>query len=95
MRRTSNAVLFACGTGLLVSCASFQPTQVAPGGPVPQASTLQQSGQVNAAVDVAPDVSGWTGIEYSTALPLGQIVLILVVVWLSHRREVLRIKRSS
>lgn len=57
----------------------------------------QQSGQGNLSSQI--DSSGWTGIEYNTAVPLGQVALMLsqvglmcLMLYLSHRREVWRIK---
>ncbi|KAA0219812.1 MAG: hypothetical protein KJ057_09840 [Phycisphaerae bacterium] len=54
--------------------------------------TAQQSGQANVAGQV--NAGGWKGIEYTSAVPVGQVIVILFVVWLSHRREMARIKRG-
>jgi hypothetical protein len=53
----------------------------------------QQSGQGNLTGQI--DASGWKGVEYSTAVPVGQVVLMALMLWLSHRREVLRIKQNG
>ncbi|MBE7457401.1 MAG: hypothetical protein KJ057_12890 [Phycisphaerae bacterium] len=64
------------------------------GGEVTTSSqTAQQSGQANVTGQV--NASGWKGIEYTSAVPVGQVIVILFVVWLSHRREMARIKRGS
>jgi hypothetical protein len=55
--------------------------------------TAQQSGQGNLTGQV--DAHGWTGIEYTTALPAGQLVLMAMQMYLSHRREMVRIKQNG
>lgn len=64
---------------------------------VPDVLANQQSGQGNLSSQI--DSSGWTGIEYNTAVPLGQVALMLsqvglmgLMLYLSHRREMWRIK---
>lgn len=68
---------------------------VAPAGDVgplpPQVS--QQSGQGNVAAQF--DASGWKGLEYTTAVPVGQVILLALMLILSHRREVLRIRQNG
>lgn len=53
----------------------------------------QQSGQGNVTGQI--DASGWKGVEYTTAVPVGQVTLMGLMLWLSHRREVLRIKQNG
>ncbi len=53
----------------------------------------QQSGQGNLSSQI--DASGWKGLEFSTAVPVGQVVLMALMLWLSHRREVLRITQNG
>ena len=36
----------------------------------------------------------WKGFEYTTAVPIGQVALMCLMLFFSHRREVLRIKRE-
>lgn len=55
--------------------------------------TAQQSGQGNVTGQI--DAHGWKGFEFSTAVPVGQVVLMGLMLWLSHRREVLRIKQNG
>jgi hypothetical protein len=59
----------------------------------PPAQTAQQSGQGNVAGQV--NAAGWTGLEYTTAVPVGQVVLLALMLFLSHRREVLRIQQNG
>lgn len=59
--------------------------------PAPQVS--QQSGQGNVAAQL--DASGWKGLEYTTAVPVGQVILLALMLLLSHRREVLRIRQNG
>ena len=53
----------------------------------------QQSGQGNLTGQI--DASGWKGVEYSTAVPVGQVVLMGLMLLLSHRREMARIKQNG
>lgn len=53
----------------------------------------QQSGQANLTGQI--DASGWKGIEYSSAVPVGQVILMGLMLWLSHRREMARIKQNG
>jgi len=62
-----------------------------PPASAPQAT--QQSGQGNVAAQL--DASGWKGFEYTTAVPVGQVVLLALMLLLSHRREVLRIRQNG
>jgi hypothetical protein len=55
--------------------------------------SAQQSGQGNLTGQV--DAHGWTGIEYTTALPAGQLALMAMQMFLSHRREMERIKQNG
>jgi len=59
--------------------------------PAPQVS--QQSGQGNIAAQL--DAHGWKGLEYTTAVPVGQVILLALMLLLSHRREVLRIRQNG
>ncbi|MCP4594501.1 MAG: hypothetical protein GY842_27535 [bacterium] len=53
----------------------------------------QQSGQGNLAAQL--DARGWTGLEYTTAVPVGQVILMGLMLLLSHRREALRIRQNG
>ncbi|MCK6458230.1 MAG: hypothetical protein L6Q92_17085 [Phycisphaerae bacterium] len=53
----------------------------------------QQTGQGNLTGQV--DASGWKGIEYSSAVPVGQVILMGLMLWLSHRREMARIRQNG
>jgi hypothetical protein len=55
--------------------------------------TAQQSGQGNLSGQL--DARGWTGIEYTTALPAGQLALMAMQMYLSHRREMERIRQNG
>ncbi len=57
------------------------------------AQSSQQSGQGNLTGQI--DASGWKGIEYSSAVPVGQVILMGLMLWLSHRREMARIKQNG
>jgi len=59
----------------------------------PPSQTAQQSGQGNVTGQL--DARGWTGLEYTTAVPVGQVVLLALMLVLSHRREMARIKQSG
>jgi len=55
----------------------------------------QQSGQGN--VSAQFDASGWKGIEYTytTAVPIGQVLLMVLMLWFSHIREMTRIRQNG
>ncbi|MCK6458116.1 MAG: hypothetical protein L6Q92_16500 [Phycisphaerae bacterium] len=53
----------------------------------------QQSGQGNVTGQI--DASGWKAIEYSSAVPVGQVILMGLMLILSHRREMARIKQNG
>lgn len=77
--------------------APTRPVQPAP-SPTPSethstAQGSQQSGQGNLTGQI--DASGWKGVEYSTAVPVGQVVLMGLMLLLSHRREMARIKQNG
>ncbi|OQZ07280.1 MAG: hypothetical protein B6D36_00720 [Planctomycetes bacterium UTPLA1] len=57
------------------------------------AQAAQQSGQGNVTGQV--DASGWKGIEVSSAVPVGQVILMGLMLWLSHRREMARIRQNG
>jgi hypothetical protein len=57
------------------------------------AQASQQSGQGNVTGQI--DASGWKGIEYSSAVPVGQVILMGLMLLLSHRREMARIKQNG
>lgn len=63
--------------------------------PTAYSPAAQQSGQGNLTSQV--DAHGWTGIEYSRtdAVPIGQDVLMAMMLLLSHRREMARIRQSG
>lgn len=67
----------------------------APSSLQPPVSSLasQQSGQGNLTGQI--DASGWKGIEYSSAVPVGQVILMGLMLWLSHRREMARIRQNG
>ena len=67
--------------------------ELADGDATRSSQTAQQSGQANVTGQV--NAGGWKGIEYTSAVPVGQVIVIVFVVWLSHRREMARIKRGS
>lgn len=76
------------------------PARTAESAPTPSASEShstaqgsQQSGQGNVTGQV--DASGWKGIEYSSAVPVGQVILMGLMLWLSHRREMARIRQNG
>lgn len=64
-----------------------------PAAPAPTPQIAQQSGQGNVSAQL--DASGWKGVEYTTAVPVGQVVLLALMLLLSHRREVLRIRQNG
>ena len=53
----------------------------------------QQSGQGNVTGQI--EAGGWKGIEYSSAVPVGQVILMGLMLLLSHRREMARIKQNG
>jgi len=57
------------------------------------AQASQQSGQGNVTGQI--DASGWKGIEYSSAVPVGQVILMGLMLLLSHRREMARIRQNG
>jgi len=57
------------------------------------AQAAQQSGQGNVTGQI--DASGWKGIEYSSAVPFGQVILMGLMLILSHRREMARIRQNG
>jgi len=59
----------------------------------PPSQTAQQSGQGNLAGQI--EAGGWTGLEYTTAVPVGQVLLMALMLFLSHRREMLRIRQNG
>ncbi|RIK82055.1 MAG: hypothetical protein DCC67_07515 [Planctomycetota bacterium] len=63
--------------------------------PTAYSPAAQQSGQGNLTSQV--DARGWTGIEYSRvdAVPIGQVVLMAMMLVLSHRREMARIRQNG
>lgn len=67
----------------------------APSSLQPPVSSLasQQSGQGNVTGQI--DASGWKGIEYSSAVPVGQVILMGLMLLLSHRREMARIRQNG
>jgi 3-dehydroquinate dehydratase len=64
-----------------------------------ETTIVEQAGQgnVSAHADVPVNASGWTGtgLSYNSAVPVGQVALMGLMLWLSHRREVLRIRGSE
>lgn len=108
MNRASIATLVCC-TALVAGClgsTAQQSMTSAPPTPPPMsapaseeshasAQATQQSGQGNLTGQV--DAHGWTGIEYSRtdAVPIGQVVLMAMMLLLSHRREMARIKQNG
>lgn len=77
--------------------APTRPAQPAPpsGGSESHATAQgsQQSGQGNVTGQI--DASGWKGFEYTTAVPVGQVILMGLMLLLSHRREMARIKQNG
>lgn len=55
--------------------------------------TAQQSGQVNTAAQVY--AGGWKGIEVQSVMPAGMAALLAWMSWLSHRREMTRIRQNG
>ncbi len=53
----------------------------------------QQSGQGNVSGQI--EAGGWKGIEYSSAVPVGQVILMGLMLLLSHRREMARITQNG
>jgi len=43
-------------------------------------------------VDAPVNAPGWTGVAVSEAMPVGLAVLLVLIVVLSHRREMTRIR---
>jgi len=95
----------------LTGCAATTARQsmTGPGPPAPMRATetaalpaadgqsssqaAQQSGQGNVSGQI--DAAGWKGIEYSSAVPGGQVILMGLMLLLSHRREMARIKQNG
>lgn len=77
--------------------APARPAQPAPSPSAGESHTTaqasQQSGQGNLTGQI--DASGWKGIEYSSAVPVGQVILMGLMLLLSHRREMARIKQNG
>lgn len=74
-------------------CAAAQAKQeVSTGSASHETVVVEQAGQGNVSLPVTTDASGWTGLTYTSAVPVGQVVLMGLMLWLSHRREVLRIQ---
>ncbi|GJQ27304.1 MAG: hypothetical protein HBSAPP02_23360 [Phycisphaerae bacterium] len=102
-------LMVACCLALIAGClgstaqqsmqhsAPSSPTTSAPAADESHATAqaAQQSGQGNLTNQV--DAHGWTGIEYSRtdAVPIGQVVLMAMMLVLSHRREMARIKQNG
>lgn len=59
----------------------------------PSLQAAQQSGQGNVSGQI--DAGGWKGIEYASAVPVGQVILMGLMLWLSHRREMARIGQNG
>lgn len=97
-------LLLSCGlcSWVMVSCAATNAHQNQQFPPSPkdipvvdslEIQATQQSGQGNLSNQM--DVSGWTGIEYSTAVPVGQVLLMFFMLFFSHRRELARIRQNN
>lgn len=109
MIRSNGRLLIGMFALLLLSCVASKARQalnavapiVAPpaaasapaGKSLSSVQAAQQSGQGNVSGQI--EAQGWTGIEYTTALPLGQVSLMAIMLWLSHRREMERIKQNG
>jgi len=109
--RIRHLVLAECCALTLTGCAATPAWQSmgGPGPPVPRATAepepsgtdeghstsqaAQQSGQGNVTGQI--DAGGWKGIEYSSAVPVGQVILMGLMLLLSHRREMARIKQNG
>jgi len=70
-------------------------TQPANGAVAAPTQAAQQAGQTNVAgqatAAVETDAHGWKAIEYTSAVPVGQVILMALMLYLSHRREGLRL----
>lgn len=111
MTRSRHVVLVECAAIALTGCATTTARQsiTGPGPPArprsaetaalpaedsnPSSQAAQQSGQGNVSGQI--DASGWKGIEYSSAVPVGQVILMGLMLLLSHRREMARIKQNG
>lgn len=58
----------------------------------------QQTGGINTAANVDTNVGtnvsadDWSAIRFETAVPVGQVALMMLIIYLSHRREMYRIR---
>lgn len=109
MTRARHVIIAGCCALAVTGCAATTARQSmsGPGPPAPArlaptpsageshstAQAAQQSGQGNVTGQV--DASGWKGIEYSSAVPVGQVILMGLMLWLSHRREMARIRQNG
>lgn len=101
----AGGVVLACVPFVAPGCAATQAQQgvdlVASSQPVAAHETtiVEQAGQgnVSAHADVPVDASGWTGLgmSYTSAVPVGQVLLMGLMLWFSHRREMLRINAGG
>ncbi|MCK6485468.1 MAG: hypothetical protein L6R00_15175 [Phycisphaerae bacterium] len=110
MTRTRHIIFAGCCAMAVTGCAATtarqsmsgpdppaRPAQPAPTPSAGESHTTaqgsQQSGQGNLTGQI--DASGWKGIEYSSAVPVGQVILMGLMLWLSHRREMARIRQNG
>lgn len=74
-------------------CAAIekQTSGTSPAMPTPatEATEATQAGVLNAAAD------DLTGVSINTALPAGIVIVLLLNIYLSHRREMTRIRRNG
>ena len=101
------SILLLCALGGCTAASPEQSVVEAPGThspgpptPPPAAPTVvsaaptvvQQSPTGGAA---ALSTGGITGVSYITAIPWGQLLLMVLMLWLSHRREMIRLRRCN
>lgn len=111
MTRFRYLVLCECCVLAVTGCAATTARQsmAGPDPPAPRATAelappaadeshsssqaAQQSGQGNVSGQI--EAGDWKGIEYSSAVPVGQVILMGLMLLLSHRREMARIKQNG
>jgi hypothetical protein len=85
------ALFLFCSSTLLTTCVDLSP-HVRQSMPI-DAIALADAAQVTQGTGITAPVTitDSTGIAVQSALPLGQLAVMALVIWLSHRRESQRI----
>jgi len=97
MRLCGVLALFSilCVPALSAGCASLRKVTAGREGATLTAPLAGRAESIVADQQGGVNVAGVTGIRFEYAMPLGLTGLLLFIISLSHRREVLRIKRNG